>query len=258
MGSADVAPLPVGVVLYGYRIDKVLGQGGFGITYLCTKMDTNQVYVIKENIPGVAARRSKGELSFTWVDDSDKEAGAGSKAWSEENFIREATNLSQLKHRGIVAVSEAFRSSETGTAYYTMTYVSPNSLSHVLRQNVKRTKEWVLYMLAALLDSLQYVHGMKVLHRDIKPENILIANNGEPVIIDFGSARATEASHKTRIVSVNYSPIEQMRGSGEGPWTDLYSLAASFYQVIRMSMYPSWLAVAVRRMSTYPLQHVMI
>lgn len=238
MNNMDVAPLPVGIVLYGYRIDRVLGQGGFGITYLCTKLDENKVYVIKENIPGIAGRRSSGELKFRWVDESAHEDGTGSREWAENNFIREATNLSQLKHRGIVEVLEAFKCAETGTAYYTMSYISPYSLSHCLRQNTSKTKEWVLYLLASLLDSLKYVHSKKVLHRDIKPENILIADNGEPVIIDFGSARDTEKSHKTRIVSVNYSPIEQMRGSGEGPWTDLYALAASIYQVITNEYVP--------------------
>ena len=232
MANSDIAPLPTGIILYGYRIDKVLGQGGFGITYLGTKQETGQVFVIKENIPGVSARRAAGELRFSWQDNAENADGTGSRKWSEDNFIREATRLTKLKHRGIVTATEAFRSQETGTAYYTMPYVSPNSLSHILRQNLHSNKEWVLYLLAALLDSLKYVHSQNVLHRDIKPENILLAPNGEPVIIDFGSARSTEADHKTRIVSANYSPIEQMRGEGEGPWTDLYSLAASIYQVI--------------------------
>lgn len=232
MSSSDVAPLPIGIILYGYRIDKVLGQGGFGVTYLGTKLETGKVFVIKENIPGVSARRAAGALNFTWADNAENADGTGSRKWSEDNFIREATRLTQLKHRGIVTATEAFRSQETGTAYYTMPYVSPNSLSHILRQNVNCTKEWVLYLLAALLDSLKYVHSKNVLHRDIKPENILMAPDGEPVIIDFGSARGADADHKTRIVSANYSPIEQMRGEGEGPWTDLYSLAASLYQVM--------------------------
>lgn len=232
MASSDVAPLPIGIILYGYRIDKVLGQGGFGVTYLGTKMDTQKVYVIKENIPGVSARRNPGELKFHWIDGAEDAEGTGGRKWSETNFIREATRLTQLKHRGIVTATEAFRSGETGTAYYTMPYVSPNSLSHMLRSNIECTKEWVLYLLAALLDSLKYVHSKDILHRDIKPENILISPDGEPVIIDFGSARGTDADHKTRIVSANYSPIEQMRGEGEGPWTDIYSLAASIYQVV--------------------------
>lgn len=232
MASSDVAPLPVGIILYGYRIDKVLGQGGFGLTYLGTKLETGQVCVIKENIPGVSARRAPGEIKFSWVDNAEHAEGTGSPKWAEDNFIREAMRLTQLRHRGIVTATEAFRSRETGTAYYTMPYVSPDSLSHVLRQDISCTKEWVLYLLAALLDSLKYVHSRNVLHRDVKPENILLAPDGEPVLIDFGSARAAETDHKTRIVSANYSPIEQIIGEGEGPWTDLYSLAAGIYQVI--------------------------
>lgn len=231
MAFQEIAPLPVGINLYTYSIDKVLGKGGFGITYLGRNLSTQEVVVIKENIPGSAAYRSKGSESFEFREDGVK-TGTGSAEWARNNFIREATALAHLDHPGVVRVLETFESDVTKTQYYVMPYVGTESLGQQMQRGLKPTYEWLHYLLCFMLNTLRYVHESGVLHRDIKPDNILMQSDGQPVLIDFGSARAVKRDDKTRIVTEEYSPIEQVLGEGEGTWTDLYSLGATLYYII--------------------------
>lgn len=231
MGTQEVEPLQPGDQLYEYRIDKVLGQGGFGITYLGVNVETGDKVVIKENIPGTHAFRRRGEKAFSWAEGAP-ESGAGSSRWARENFVREARNLAKLNHPNVVRVLNAYESDVTHTQYYVMPFVESVSLEQAMKRGLRPTHDWAHFMLCSLLQALQYIHTAGLLHRDIKPGNILVKADGRPVLIDFGSARAMEKDGKTRIVSEDYSPIEQMRGSGEGPWTDIYALGATLYQVL--------------------------
>lgn len=233
MQSPKVTSLPDGTILYGYRIVKTIAQGGFGITYLAIDTTTQQKVVIKENIPGSAATRAVGELAFSLPADETEDAGKGGKQWSINNFIREASILKSIDYEGIVSVITAFHSKSTNTDYYVMPFVESASLATLIKnQNFQATYDWVHFFLCTMLKALLELHKRKLLHRDIKPSNILIREDGLPVLIDFGSTRSMEEGEHTRIVTEYYSPIELTRGYGEGPWTDLYSLAATLYKAI--------------------------
>lgn len=237
MAENEIAPLPIGARLYEYRIDKVLGQGGFGITYLGKNLKTNETIVIKENIPGRDAYRRHGSNSFKQQEGAAK-SGPGSAEWARANFIREASALAGMHHPGVVSVLESFESQVTQTQYYIMPYMGSESLGHAQASGLAPTYSWVHYMLCALLHTLSYVHQRGMLHRDIKPDNILVCPSGQPVLIDFGSARNVDTNNKTRLVTEDYSPIEQVRGEGEGEWTDIYALGATFYHILTGSCVP--------------------
>ena len=244
-----------GEILYEYRIEKVLGQGGFGITYLAVDRRTQEKVVIKENIPGVDAVRNEGERSFSHARTVGGSIGVGSEEWARNNFIREARNLARLDHPCVVKVLGAYESTEMHSQYYVMPYVESVSLEEAMNRGMSPTSEWLNYMLCCMLNTLTYIHNQGVLHRDIKPANILIKKDGSPVLIDFGSARAVDRGTNTRIVSEDYAPIEQMRGEGEGAWTDLYSLGATLYHVITGTCLPR-LALRVSDPRAYhPLVH---
>ena len=231
MPQSEIAPLPIGTKLYEYRIDKVLGQGGFGITYLGKNIKLDANVVIKENIPGSGAFRRRGSNEFMQAAGAPR-TGPGSAEWARANFIREAHALAKMQHPGVISVLESFESKTTQTQYYIMPYVGGGSLKDGMNKGLEPTYDWLHYILCSLLNTLSYVHKCGMLHRDIKPDNILVHRKGQPVLIDFGSARAVEISNKTRIVTEDYSPIEQVRGEGEGPWTDIYALGATFYHII--------------------------
>jgi len=228
----EIAPLPKKVELNGYIIDEVLGRGGFGITYLAYKKGTKEKYVIKENIPGSAATRKKGELAFDVPDEAVSAKRAGSAKWAINNFINEAKILHGIHCEGIVSVVEAFYVEAAHTAYYVMPYVESYSLDNLVQVKYVPPYDWVHYLLCSLLHSLSVIHAKQLIHRDIKPSNILVRTDGLPVLIDFGSARRTDTDGHTRIISDSFSPIELRRRQGEGPWTDIYSLGASLYLLL--------------------------
>ncbi len=237
--GSENAPLQTGLSIYGYTLLGVMGKGGFGITYRARRESDGQEVVIKESLPRNCAYRSAGSVQVLPKTGMEGEE-PGCFDWAKANFIREAITLSSLRHPNIVEVLDAFETDETATAYYVMPLVSEYSLQDYIRQGGVRDRKWVLYLLSSMLGALNYIHTLDIplLHRDLKPENILIAKNGLPMLIDFGSARDAEIDLKTRIVTQSFSPIEQSKGSGEGPWTDLYSLAATIYYLITGKLVP--------------------
>ncbi len=238
--ESENAALRAGLSIYGYTLLGVLGKGGFGITYRARRESDGKEVVIKESLPRGCAYRPAGTLQV--LPKSGMEGDApGCFEWATDNFSREATTLQDLRHPNIVKVLDAFETDETGTAYYVMPLISEYSLQDYIRKDGVRDRKWVLYLLSSLLGALNYIHTLDIplLHRDLKPENILIAEDGRPVLIDFGSAREADIDLKTRIVTHSFSPIEQSKGSGEGPWTDLYSLAATMYYLITGKLVPA-------------------
>ncbi|GGE37331.1 protein kinase domain-containing protein [Actibacterium pelagium] len=214
-----------------YTIDSFLNSGGFGITYLA-KDSLDRRIVIKECFPGSFCRRSKAIVA------------ARSRAHQNEFrsvvklFMQEARSLAKLVHPNIVGVHQVFEDNET--AYMAIDYVDGRDLLDLIEDPAFSIKpEEVVNITKKLLSAVAFVHDNDVLHRDISPDNILMQKDGEPILIDFGAAReqATKASRALsalRVVKDGYSPQEfYVAGSQQGPWSDLYALAASLYHVIK-------------------------
>ena len=220
--------LPAGIPLGSYRLLRVLGQGGFGITYLAEHTGSGQQVVIKENLPAAFAYRVSGSHRVY------ASGGAVQKDfdWALTRFVDEARILAALQHPGVVRVLECFEA--LGTAYYVMPWVGGEVLSKAAPAPAVITESWLLPQLRRLLVTLEYLHGRNVLHRDIKPANVLLQADGEPILIDFGAARIMVSERSaTHIESEGYTPIEQLQsGSKHGPWTDLYALGATCYRLI--------------------------
>jgi Protein kinase domain/WD domain, G-beta repeat len=226
--------LPGGTELAGdYRIDRVLGAGGFGVTYLADEMALSRKVSIKEYFPSdFAARTNDGGASPRSEDCS------GDYTWGLERFIEEAQTLAKFNHSNIVRVYRTFRANNT--AYMVLHFEEGQSLKAWLKglNRAPRQKE-LDAIVAPLLDALQTIHKAEFLHRDIAPDNIIIRKAGDPVLIDFGAARSDIAAHsKTKTVSAlvkpGYSPYEQYAETSkqQGPWTDIYALAATLYHAV--------------------------
>lgn len=218
--SPDGFSLPVQCGLYDYTILKVLGYGGFGITYLVHDEGLDCDFVLKENMPRIFCGRNSTTMAVAPL------AGAEEHyRWALERFKDEARTLAKLNHRNIVRVIRVFEA--LGTAYYVMEKIDGEEL-HLAAE--KRNDEAFLRPISErLLQALTYLHNKSILHRDIKPSNILVTEQGEPMLIDFGTARSLSGGHDhTQIKSEGYSPIEQVQTNGNvGPWTDIYALGAT-------------------------------
>ena len=227
--SQNLLILPAGLVLGQYRIIRRLGQGGFGITYLAEECATGKQVVIKENLPTFCACRHSADLSVTAADPDD-ELQEYPKLL--KRFVEEAQLLARLNHLNIVKVLEAFEA--LGTAYYVMPWVGGKELHKAAPAPADITEAWLLPILRSLLEALEYLHLQNIYHRDVKPANILLMQDGTPVIIDFGTARAIISERSATMVgSPGYSPVEQVTVRGNrGPWTDLYSLGATCYRLL--------------------------
>lgn len=219
--------LKPGDIIMEYVIERTLGGGGFGITYLARDKNLNLPVAVKEYLPG--------ELALRAADDSVHPLGdafADEFKWGLERFLAEARVLATFRHPNIVRVLRYFIFN--GTGYIVMEYESGESLKHWLPRQGAINQQTLLKLLYPLLDGLEVVHNANFLHRDIKPDNIYVRDDGTPVLIDFGSARSTTTdSDLTNIVSPGFAPFEQYHSKGnQGPWTDLYSLAAVMYWLI--------------------------
>ncbi len=227
-GGYEIA-LPPGVELGDYRIQRALGQGGFGITYLAESVSTGEKVVIKENLPGFCAWRNHTSLTVLPTNSQDPQQEYSALL---TRFVDEARLLARLNHPNIVKVLSAFEA--LGTAYYVMPWVGGKELHKAAPDHTIITEAWLLPILRRLLEALEYLHGQNIYHRDVKPGNILLTDAGEPILIDFGTARLIISERSaTHIASPGYSPIEQLRTKGKrGPWTDMYSVGATCYRLI--------------------------
>ncbi len=224
--------LPTGHYLNEYRIDEVLGDGGFGITYLAWDTNLNCHVALKEFLPNDIAVRSGDNLSIHPKSTGDKT----SFNWGLSCFIQEAKTLAQFNHPNIVRVRRFFES--LNTAYIVMDYEEGKSLDALLNSGETADEGEIRQLLEPLLDGLEIVHDGNCLHRDIKPGNIYIRDkDNSPVLLDFGSARYDVSSRSrsiTAIVTPGYAPFEQYESQGatQGAWTDIYSLGAVLYRLI--------------------------
>ena len=216
-------------LLKEYRIERVLGAGGFGITYLARDTNLDKEVALKEYLPGeLALRAPDGKVV---AQGPDREAGY---RWGLERFLQEARTLAKFSHPHIVRVLRYFEAN--ATAYMVMEYEQGDSLKVVLARAPQPPEETLKALAAPLLGGLAAVHAAGFLHRDIKPDNIFLRAEGSPVLIDFGAARQAlggETRSLTAILTPGYAPLEQYAGEGkQGPWTDLYAMGAVLFRAV--------------------------
>lgn len=226
--------LPPGYCIENYEIARMLGKGGFGITYQAKDVQIGRMVAIKELLPDSIATRVEGS---TVVPQSD--AQEESWHWARERFVEEARILAGFRHPNIIAVHRIIEAN--GTVYLVMDCIEGDSCETRLRRVGSISDQAsLIQMVSPLLDGLQEVHAAGLLHRDIKPENIL-DKRGNPVLIDFGAARSAVGATMTMtsIVTHGYSPLEQYQTKGKmGPWTDIYAVGAVMYRAITGSKPP--------------------
>ena len=183
----DAITLAPGTRVDSLRVDRALGQGAFGVTYLVTDTVLDKSFALKEYLPaGLVERIEDGSLKPS-NDDSRRRFDEGLAA-----FIAEGRTLARLEHPNVARVVRCFEAN--GTAYLQMPWYHGDSLHALLRRGGTLDREEALALSVPLLEALEYVHGRNVTHRDIKPANIYITREGEPVLIDFGAGRVKISS----------------------------------------------------------------
>ena len=217
-------------MLHWYEILEILGQGGFGITYLARDTNLDQLVAIKEYLPTEFSTRDSHSTVQPISEGHTKVFD-----WGKMRFLDEARTLAQFRHPNVVRVHSFFENNNTG--YMVMEYEEGTDLEKVIKGGESFDERRILDILLPVLDGLELIHKQGFIHRDIKPANIFIREDGSPVLIDFGSARQAiggKTRTMTSLVTPGFAPFEQYHDAEgkQGPWTDIYSLGATCYSAI--------------------------
>ena len=223
--------LPGTTLFHGqYRIVRFINSGGFGITYLA-KDSLNRDVVIKECFSSTFCRRTESRVRARSHGTRDHMARI------VKSFLNEARALASLKHPNIVGVHQVFEDNDT--AYMVLDYIRGHDLQEIIDdKKADLSPDQIVTVAMKLLSAIDYIHGNGLLHCDISPDNIFITPEGEPILIDFGAARRSAQGEALKysglsVVKDGYSPHElYVTGGNSGPWSDIYSLAASLYHAI--------------------------
>ena len=234
----DMLCFPIRTLLHQqYLIGRVLGDGGFGITYLAwdTKLETR--VAIKEYMPDGLAGRGSGGLNVRPRSSKHTDGFA----YGRDRFLEEARTLARFDHANIMRVRTFFE--ENGTGYLVMDYYDGVSLAEYLeKHDGKISEKAALEIMTPIMDGLREVHSKKFLQRDIKPQNIYLTAGNRPVLLDFGSARmdaGERSKNLTIILSPGFAPYEQYHSKGnQGPWTDIYACAAVLCKMVTKTTPP--------------------
>ncbi len=235
-----------------YRIERVLGQGGFGITYLAVQTSLNRYVAIKELFIGGEGQAINDRRGNQVV--VTNSANQQSFNQQREKFKKEALRLANLKHPNLVKVHELFE--ENGTAYYVMDYIDGESLRTKLNREGRLSEGVVMNYIQQLLPALEVAHKQNIWHLDIKPENIMVDKYGHVYLIDFGASKHIEQkSTLTTSLALAYTRgycppelADLTYGSQAdlvnalkdiGPWTDIYALGATMYNLLTDNIPPS-------------------
>lgn len=203
-----------------YRIERVLGQGGFGITYLATDLSLDRMVAIKEFFPKDYCDREFLTSHVTLGSQSTSEFVNKLKA----KFLKEARNIAKFDHPGIIKIHAAFE--ENNTAYYVMDYIEGESLSDMVKRQGPLSESKALGYIKKVGKALEYVHTHKINHLDIKPANIMVRRSDDnPILIDFGLSKQYDSSgNQTSTtptgISHGYAPMEQYNDGGVKEFND--------------------------------------
>jgi len=232
MQPTNYKALPSGTILdKKYEIIRELGSGGFGITYLANFIKLDAKVVIKEYFPNDLAHRDTNSTIIPSKSDEEDFYEKG-----KERFLLEAKTIAKFKHPYIVRIIDYFE--ENNTAYFVMEYEDGNSLEEWLQTHKNLTEDDILPIIVPILDALTEIHTQHIYHRDIKPDNIIMREDGVPLLIDFGAAKASDqqgskaSSFNPRTAS--YAAPEQKTSISKyiGPYTDLYAIGALLHKVV--------------------------
>lgn len=229
--SSTTKSLPANYRFEEFEFVRMLGEGGFGITYLGWDHHLDKPVAIKEYFPEDWAKRDQAlsvmPLSERYHNDFD---------WGRQRFLAEAKTLAKFNHPHVVKAYRYFEAN--GTGYIVMEYVEGEPLDALLADGAVLDAANVRFILERIASGLDNIHAVDFLHRDIKPANVILSvETGEPILIDFGAARqtvTTKTTALTAIVTPGYGPHEQysVEGENQGPWTDIYSLSALGYKAL--------------------------
>ncbi len=227
--ARDQALAP-GVSVDAYEITRVIGVGGFGVTYEAHDTTLHRKVAIKEYFPGTLAVRSgDGRTITSRTSDGDHFFDYGLR-----RFLDEARTLAQFHHPNIVHVNRYIEAN--GTAYLVMDFEEGESLEDYLQRRARLEPDEIHELIVAVLRGLRRVHQQKYLHRDIKPGNIFLRDRGPPLLLDFGSARQALENQRqsmTVVLTPGYAPIEQYaEEEAQGPYSDLYSVGATMFRCL--------------------------
>lgn len=214
-----------------YLVGCALGEGGFGITYIGWDMFLHIPVAIKEYFPSGVVIRDQGQHTVSVFAGKDEESFLQGRS----SFFREAQKVARFDNNvGVVSVKNCFL--ENGTAYIIMEYISGINLgAYAELHGGKLTFTETLKLLRTPILTLEELHRASTWHRDISPENLMLAKDGKVKLIDFGSAMESDREKKTRVLMIRagYSPVEMYSSTGEdGPYSDVYSMAATIYKLI--------------------------
>lgn len=241
--------LPYNFLLHNrYKIERVLGQGGFGITYAAQDKLSNTKVAVKEYFPkGVVTRDAEKSASLFWRFENP-ESGFLQKRY--DSFLKEARKAVQIRNLLLTArVRDVF--SENKTVYIVMDYVEGITLKKMLLANGTLTFEACVRLLHPIMEELVKVHRQKIIHRDVSPDNIMVRPDGRAMLLDLGAAKDMAGVNGQREVKKGFSPSEQyMEIKKIGPWTDVYGMCATIYYCVTGKV----LASAINRLKDDSLQ----
>ncbi len=244
-----------GTILQGrYIVGKVLGYGGFGVTYIGFDAKLERKIAIKEFLPTTFATRLPGDTHLTVYNSNNANEQFGTGL---NRFVEEAQTLASFNGiPGVVDIYDTFATNNTG--YIVMQYLNGSDVKAVLNSQGAMPYEMAKDIIISICDTLMPIHAQNIIHRDISPDNIYITNNGEIKLLDFGAARyesAVNSKSLSVILKSGYAPEEQYRSKGEqGPWTDVYALAATFYKMLTGQTPPDSMERAIKDEIQEPTQ----
>ncbi len=210
-----------------FSVGKVLGQGGFGITYLGADVTLGRSIAIKEFFPNGCVRQSATVQPGGVMTIMDYQHARG-------RFLDEARTLARFQHPGIVQVYASFE--ENNTAYMTMELVKGRTLQSLIEERGLLPEDEAVGYVVQAGEALAVVHGANLLHRDVKPDNLMVAEGGRVVLLDFGTARefaSGKTKRMTAMLTPGYAPLEQYGQQAKfGAYTEVYALAATLYHAL--------------------------